>query len=116
MLYFADDTRGVLLGRSRAHRNGFSVRGGDAVQFIDDMQHIVAASFFAVGHDVDARSVLVFDRLKSGLVQQSCKLGLPQFLLETVKRKPKAVEQRSTVLLVDVARLWIAAYDGRQDF
>ena len=92
MLYFADYTRGVLLGSSGSHRDRFSVNGVNAVQFIDDMQHIVAASFLAVGHDVDARAVLVLDRLKSSLVQQSRKLGLPQFLLETVKGKAKAVE------------------------
>ena len=92
MLYFADDTRSILLGGSGSHRDGFSVTSVNTFQFIDDMQHIVASSFFAVGHDVDARSVLVFDGLQSRLVQQSCKLGLPQFLLETVKRKAKAVE------------------------
>ena len=69
MLYFSDHTRGVLLCRSRSHRDRFSVKGVNAIQFIDDMQHVVAASFFAVGHDVDARAVLVLDGLQSGLVQ-----------------------------------------------
>ena len=92
VLYFADYTRGVLLGSSTSHGDGFSVTGVNAIQFIDDMQHIVAASFFAVGYDVDARSVLVFDSLESSLVQQSRKLGSPEFFLAAVERKAKAVE------------------------
>src|ERR1700674_6013012 len=95
MLYFANDTRSVLLGSSGSHRDGFSVTGVNTFQFVDDMEHIVAASFFAVGHDVDARSVLVSDGLQSRLVQQSCKLGLPQFLLETVEGTAKAVQERA---------------------
>jgi hypothetical protein len=57
------------------------------------MQHIVPTPFFTVGDDIDARAILVSDCLKSGLVQQFCKLGLPKLLLATVERKAKAIEQ-----------------------
>src|SRR5450631_1681699 len=93
VLYFVDDTRRVLLGGSAAHGNGFSVTGVDPVQSINDVQHVVPASFFAVGCDVDAGSVLVFDRPKSGLVQQLIEFGLPEFFSAAVKGKTKAVEQ-----------------------
>ena len=76
-----------------AHGDGFSVAGVNAIQFVDDVQHIVAASFFAVGDDVDARPVLVVDGPQRSLVQQSCKLGLPDFLSAAVEGKAKAVEQ-----------------------
>ncbi len=93
MLYFADYTRSILLSSSSAHRNRFSVNGVNSVQLIDDMEHIVPAPFFTIGDDIDARAILVLDCLKSGPVQQSCKLGLPELLLATVKRKAKAIEQ-----------------------
>ena len=93
MLYFADYARRVLLGSSGAHRNRFSVNGVNSAKLIDDMQHIVPTPFFTVGDDVDARAILVFDCLKSGPVQQFCKLGLPELLLATVERKAKAIEQ-----------------------
>ena len=87
-------TRGcVLLRRSASHGNAFPVAGVDAIQLVDDVQHIVAASFFTVGHDVDACPVLVFDSRKRCLVQQSCKFGWPEFLLAPVESKAKAVEQ-----------------------
>ena len=92
ILYLADYTRGVLLGSSGSHGDAFSVAGIDTVQSIDDVQYVVAASFFAVGHDVDARPVLVLDSLQSSLVQQFRKLGLPEFFLKTLKSKAKAVE------------------------
>ena len=104
-----DDTRSVLLGSSGSHRDGLSVTGVNTFQFVDDMQHIVAASLFAVGDDVDACAVLVFDRLQRGLIQQSCKFACPEFCLAPVESKTKAVEQRSAVLPVDIARLRIAA-------
>ena len=94
---------------------GLRLCGIDALQTIDDMQDIVAAAFFAVGHDVDARAVLVLDRLERGPVQQSRKLGWPEFLSATVEGKAEAVEQRSAILPVDIARLRIAADDRRQD-
>ena len=38
---------------------GFRLRASTPSSLIDDVQHVVAASFFAVGDDVDARPVLV---------------------------------------------------------
>ena len=93
MLYFADYPRSILLGSSSAHGNGFAVDGVDAAQLVDDMQHVVAAPFFTIGHDVDACAILVFDRRKSGPVQQFCKFDLPELLLAAVEGKAKAVEQ-----------------------
>jgi hypothetical protein len=93
VFYLSDDARGVLLGRSTSHRDEFAVAGVYAIQFVDDVQHIVAAALFTVGDDVDAGPGLVVDGLERGLVQQPRKLGLPQFLFEIIKRESKAVEQ-----------------------
>ena len=109
VLDLADDPRCVLLRRSASHGNAFPVAGVNAIQLVDDVQHIMAASFFTVGHDVDACPVLVVDRRKSSLVQQSCKFGWPELLLAPVESEANAVEQRSTALSIDVARLRIAA-------
>ena len=57
------------------------------------MQDIVTAAFLAVGHDIDARAVLVFDGLERSPVEQSRKLGGPELLSATVEGKAEAVEQ-----------------------
>ena len=90
VLYLADDPRRVLLRRSAAHGDAFPVAGVDASQLVDDVQHIVAAPFFAVGHDVDARAVLVFDRLKRGPVQQSCEFGRSRAPFGADRRKSQS--------------------------
>ena len=92
VLDLADDPGCVLLRRSPSHGNALSIVGVNAIQLVDDVQHVMAASFFTVGHDVDAGAVLVFDRGKSGLVQQSRKFLRPDFLLTPVEGKAKAVE------------------------
>ena len=66
----ADDAWGILLRSSVSHGNALPVAGFHTIQFVDDVQHVMAASFFSVGHDVDARPVLVPDRRKCSLVQQ----------------------------------------------
>ena len=70
-----NDTRGVLRRGACAHRDRLAALGIDTVQTIDDMQHIVPAAFFAVGHDVDAGAILVVDGVECSLVQQSRKFG-----------------------------------------
>ncbi len=66
--------------------------GVNAIEPVDDVQHVMAASFFTVGHDVDAGVVLVFDRGKSSLVEQSPKFLRADFLLTPVEGKAEAVE------------------------
>src|SRR5439155_4145558 len=50
VLDLADDPWSVLVRRSAAHGDAFSVPGVNATQLVDDVQHIMAASFFTVGH------------------------------------------------------------------
>ena len=92
VLYLADHTRGVLARGSAAHRDRFQLDGIDAIEFVDDVQHVVAASFFAVGDDVDAGPVLILNGPKGRLVQQSREQAESQFLFAQVERKTKAVE------------------------
>src|SRR5437660_8550982 len=80
------------------------------------MKHVVAAAFLAVGADVDAGVVLVLDRLERCLVQQTRELGGPDLLPSTLEIEAEAVEQRSSVTRVDVARFRIASDDRRQYF
>ena len=90
---FADDTRGILPGSACSHRDGLQVAGIDAFQTIDDMQDIMTAAFLAVGHDVDARAVLVLDGLERGSVEQPRKLGAPELFSATVEGEAETVEQ-----------------------
>src|SRR5438552_1874914 len=90
--------------------------GIHTLQTIDDMEDIVAAAFLAVGHDVDACAVLVLDRLERSPVEQPRKLGGSELLSAAVEGKAEAIEQRSAVLPVDIARFRIAAHDRRQNF
>jgi len=107
----ADDARSVLPGGSTPHRDRLAVAGIDTVQSVDDMKHVVAAPLFSVGHDVDARTVLILDGFERSPVEQPREGRIPDFLAAIVEGISKAVEQSASVSPVDIPRFGIASHD-----
>ena len=105
----ADDARRILPGSARTHRDGLEVLRVHTAQTVDDVQHVVAATFLAVGDDVDSRAILIPDGLECSPVEQPRELGLPDLFPATIKCEAEAVQQRSAAARVDVTGLGVAA-------